>query len=412
MMNTVISQTAASMLDAPSADRAAPIHVAMIEPVGGYGGMQSYDYDLCNAIGSLGVRITLYTCEHSPPRAAGFETVVAFRKVFGKGSKIVRGCRYFVGLWRSLFAARAKPNACVHFHFFRSSLLEYLSVGLARLLGLPVIITVHDVESLCGTTSGLLKRRTYDGANALIAHNQTTRNELQSDLRIDAEKIAIVPHGHYLRASAGLCSREAARQQLGLQQDDRVLLFFGQIKRVKGLDLLLKALPEVVRSIPRVRLLIAGRMWKDDFDVYRNIIEELGLQSIVSAHIRYITDEETGVFFSAADLVALPYLKIYQSGVLLLAMSHERAVLASDLPGMCEIITDDVDGMLFRTADVPDLARRLIDGLADDEQRNRIAAAGYEMARRRFDWSVIGDKTIDVYRTVLQSRTNAASPVS
>ena len=92
-----------------------------------------------------------------------------------------------------------------------------------------------------------------------------------------------------------------------------------------------------------------------------------GYERIVR-HIRFIPDEDVGDYYAAADLVVLPYRKIYQSAVLLMALSHGRAVLVSDLPGMTDIVEHGRNGWVFREGDVADLEEKLGELLADGER--------------------------------------------
>jgi glycosyltransferase involved in cell wall biosynthesis len=174
-------------------------------------------------------------------------------------------------------------------------------------------------------------------------------------------------------------------------------LFFGQIKKVKGLDLLLKALPEVVNKHPKVLVVIAGKVWKDDYSAYRKIIEESGLQDYCIERIHYISNEEVPLYFASADLVVLPYRKIYQSGVLLMAMSYAKPVLAADLDGMREIIRDNETGFLFRQGNARALSERIQQVLQNPAEMDRIALKGYEHVRSNFSWEGIGARTAECY---------------
>jgi glycosyltransferase involved in cell wall biosynthesis len=175
----------------------------------------------------------------------------------------------------------------------------------------------------------------------------------------------------------------------------------GQIKDVKGLDILIEAFPEVARKVPEVTLLIAGRPWKTDFSAYQTLINRLGINDKCVLHIRYIPNDQLPSYFAAADIVVLPYRKIYQSGVILLAMSSRRAVVVSDIPGMTEMITDEQNGYLFAAGSAASLADRLIRALHDDLGRASVAARALEYVRQNHDWEQIGEQTASLYRTVL-----------
>lgn len=136
-------------------------------------------------------------------------------------------------------------------------------------------------------------------------------------------------------------------------------MFFGQIKDVKGLDILLKGFALARTMDASLRLLIGGRVWKTDFSKYQEIIESHGLAPYCALHIHHIPDAEVPCFYRRADLVVLPHLRIYQSDVDLGAMSYGSAVLVSDIAGMLEAVVDESTSFVFRSRDARHLAQRI-----------------------------------------------------
>ena len=376
----------------------------MIEPVGGHGGMNYYDFGLCDGLVDAGIRPTLYTCDETtvPPNLR-FVVQSVYRRIFGRDPAWRRGLRYVAGSCRALVGARWNGIRIAHFHIFQISALELFNVLLAKLLLTRVVITAHDVEAFRGEWS-LIKSSVYALADCVIAHNQVSQRELIRVLQLPESKIHVIPHGNYLGQIGKLTDGAEARACLKLAAESRVLLFFGQIKEVKGLELLLDALAVVKDTVPEVVLVIAGKMWGQEFSVYQSQIDRLGLADHCISHIRYIADAEVADYYTAADLVVLPYKKIYQSGVILMAMSYGKPVLASDLDGMSEVIEDRVTGFLFRSDDAQDLASKLIAVLADRPQMAAVGARGEDLMRARYGWTQIGRLTAECYRAALQRR--------
>lgn len=371
--------------------------IAIIEPVGGHGGMNYYDFGLARGLANAGCNVILYTCtETDLPNDATFTCVRSFHGIYGNAPKWLRGGRYVRDLLLSLLDAKKRGCKIVHFHFFHAGTMEALTMRIVRVIGLKTVLTVHDVESFAGEGSVVSARKIFGAADRLIAHNSVSRSELVNRLGIAPERIDIVPHGHYLAFVNNIPSREQSRMHLGLS-DEMVLLFFGQIKQVKGLDVLLDALAIMKPNKNKLRLLIAGKVWKDDFKKYAEQIKKLGLVDIVQTDIRYIPDDQASVYYAASDLVVLPYRRIYQSGVLLMAMSYGRAVLTSDLPGMTEIVCDGKNGFLFKSEDAQSLADRLTMILHDPDSVVRVAEAGLKTACTDHDWNRIGRMTWESY---------------
>lgn len=375
--------------------------VSIIEPVGGHGGMNYYDFGLAGGLANAGVNVTLYTCDKTQaPRLSGFVCKKPFKGIYGKSNKYVRGLRYAGGLLAALFDSVLKGASVSHFHFFHFTGIEYMSVLLARLVGLSVVVTVHDVESFSGDSTSERAAKTLGLASRIIVHNNVSAAEVVSKVGIPAEKISIIPHGNYLPYVDECVSTEDARAKLSIEKSRKVVLFFGQIKEVKGLDLLLSSLKAVIDRDHSVQLVVAGKVWKDDFSKYADIISRNGLEENVRLDVRYIPDDEAPLYYRAADLVVLPYRRIYQSGVLLMAMSYGRSVVVSDLPGMTEVVTDGETGFVFRSEDEEALAAALIRALADNQARDDVATRGLQLMKSKYDWGSIGAKTHSVYREV------------
>jgi len=381
-----------------------PLRVAIIEPVGGHGGMDYYDFSLAGGLASAGVIVSLYTCRQTRPPATpvSFRLYRPFVLIYGGAPRVLRAAMFLIGLLSSLIHARLRNIRIVHLHLFDTSILQLACLVCAKAMGMRTVVTAHDVESLAGGQAGRLARRIYDLADRVIAHNQVSSQALVDMIGISVDKIFIIPHGHYVH-DVTVVDKRVAREQLGLTQQGPVILFFGQIKHVKGLDVLLRALPAVVAKHPDVILMIAGKVWKTDLGEYVALINQFGLEQHVKLDIRYIPNEDVASYYGAADVVVLPYRKIYQSGVLLMAMSYRKPVVVSDIPGMLEIIKDVVNGFVFRSENHRHLEKILNQMLDQPEERDRVAALGYETVIKQHGWDRVGRLTREAYQSVLDS---------
>jgi glycosyltransferase involved in cell wall biosynthesis len=302
----------------------------------------------------------------------------------------------------ALAKAVTNGDKVCHLHLFHGEMQELALVVMSKLCGRKVIVTVHDVESFSPLAiSRTMIDKVYRLADRLVVHNQVSKCELVEKLRVSPARIDIVPSGNYMNEACEGSNPVQARRALGIGETNRVVLFFGQIKDVKGLDILIEALPAVAHQIPEVTLLIAGRPWKNDFSLYERLIDDLGIRNRCVLHIRYIPNDELAHYFAAADVVVLPYRRIYQSAVILMAMSYGRAVVVSDLPGMTEMVTDGRNGYVFAQGSKDDLAKQLVRALKDDEGRKQLAEHALEYIQANHDWTQIGEKTARVYRNVL-----------
>ena len=138
------------------------------------------------------------------------------------------------------------------------------------------------------------------------------------------------------------------------------ILFFGFVKHYKGLDILLQAMPIVLKQLPELKLVIAGDVYGDKH-VYYDLIDKLGIKDNVELHFKYIPDEQLEEFFEASDVCALPYRTATQSGVAQMAFAHEVPVIATQVGGIQEVVIDGENGLLVPPEDPTALAAKIVE---------------------------------------------------
>jgi glycosyltransferase involved in cell wall biosynthesis len=151
--------------------------------------------------------------------------------------------------------------------------------------------------------------------------------------------------GDFYAQTALQTNKESAKQEFGFQTDDDVLLFFGYVRKYKGLDILLRAMPAIVREHPRVKLLIAGEFY-DDPQPYHELIQALALEKHVQMINRFVPNEEVAKFYAACDAVMLPYRSATQSGILGIAYGFERPVIITNVGGLAESVDEGKTGFV------------------------------------------------------------------
>lgn len=378
---------------------------AMIEPVGGHAGAHYYDFGLARGLLAAGCRVSLYTCdETADPAIPGLGFFPFYRRIYGQENRWLRALHYIRGTLAALRKAAASGEMICHYQVFNDLIPETIVIALARLFLRKVVLTVHDVSSLAGPVTRKRKMTgwIYRQADWIIVHNKVSLRELES-LGVPSARMRVIAHGNYLDSMREMGPSAEARRILDIGESARVVLFFGQIRQEKGLDLLIESLPEVAREVPELVCLIAGRPWKTEFAGYESLIDELGVRARCRLHIGFVPDEEVATYYAAADVVALPYRRIYQSGVLMMAMTYGRPVVVSDLPGMTEVVTGGVNGYVFAQGSKDELARTLIRALRDGAERQRVAARASEYIQEHHDWSRIGRETAELFDAVIAS---------
>ena len=154
-------------------------------------------------------------------------------------------------------------------------------------------------------------------------------------------------------------SRDISRQELNLSDNDKVILFFGYVRKYKGLDILIEALPEAIRQIPELKLLIVGEFY-DDVSSYITRIEKLGLKNNVVLVNKFVPNEEVAKFYAAADVTVLPYRSATQSAVLNVSYSFGKPVIATRVGGLSEFVIDGYTGIIVDPGNKENLTMGII----------------------------------------------------
>jgi len=325
--------------------------------------------------------------------------------------KIGRVAAYY---WRLIhYAAAAKPKV---FHILWNNKFELFDRTLLmlyyELLGKKVVLTAHNVNigrrDLNDSWLNRFSLKIQYGLSAhIFVHTEKMKSELVSDFCIPESKVGVIPFGINNTVPNTALSIAEAKRQLGIDGGDRALLFFGNIAPYKGLEYLISAFTEILERDPSYRLIIVGKP-KGSEDYWNQIqqsIERNGIRDRVVEKIEYVPDEETELFFKAADVLILPYTRIFQSGVLLLGYSFGLPAIAADVGTLKEEIIEGQTGFVFKPQDSSDLASVICKYFESELFRNletrRIEIKEY--ANERYSWNKVAAITTRVYSNLLKS---------
>jgi glycosyltransferase involved in cell wall biosynthesis len=218
---------------------------------------------------------------------------------------------------------------------------------------------------------------------------------------LDPRKIFVVPHGSdEVFSGDGSVSKADARRDLGISSEKRVILFFGFIKRYKGLEHLVAAFEEVKRRLPEAFLLVAGQIYRADkegYEFYSRLFDGLKGRPDVLCVPQYIPVESIGAYFAASDVVVLPYVKTYTSGVLLAAYAAGRPVVVTDSGGLAEAVEEGKSGYVVPPGDVPALAAAIESVFENSEKSEGMGRHAKTLADTTYSWREAARKTADLY---------------
>jgi glycosyltransferase involved in cell wall biosynthesis len=325
-------------------------------------------------------------------------------------NKISRISLYYAKLIR--YAATAQPRI---FHILWNNKFEYFDRTLLmlyyRLLGKRIVLTVHNVNAgRRDLTDSRLNRLTlraqYRLAHHIFVHTQKMKGEIVEEFGVRDTRVTVIPFGINNAVPNTSLTSVDAKKRLGLNESQKAVLFFGRITPYKGLEYLISAFRQAQSHHDDCRLIIAGR--PDNCEKYWSAIREGLRKDVESGRVlvraSFIPDEETEVYFKAADLLVLPYKDVYQSGVLFLAHSFGLPVLAADVGSLKDDIVEGKTGLVFRPEDPSDLAKAIERYFASDLYADLDARRPeiQDYANERHSWDVVGQMTMKVYADLLQ----------
>jgi glycosyltransferase involved in cell wall biosynthesis len=177
--------------------------------------------------------------------------------------------------------------------------------------------------------------------DAFVTMSEKVLNDLKTFTKKPSKQIV---HPLYDNFGEAL-PKASAREKLGLAADDKIILFFGFIRKYKGLDILLEAMNDSRIRNANIKLLVAGEFYEDR-KFYDELIAQLNISSQLILRTEFISDSEVGYYLSAADFVIQPYRNATQSGVTPLAYHYEKPMLVTNVGGLPDLVPDGKVGLI------------------------------------------------------------------
>jgi D-inositol-3-phosphate glycosyltransferase len=411
------------------------VHACPLAKLGGRdsGGMNVYVRELARDLGARGIEVDVFTRwrEKDDPRI----------QQLGPNARVVHIETGPIAYWPKMdvyehldefterllthVAADGRSYDLIHAHY-------WLSAKVARMLeprwNVPTIQMFH--------TLGLVKREVMDEdidgesdvrvdierdavrrSAAVVAASDIEFQELRRLYRADRARVRVIPCGvdpavfHPVR-------QVDAREKLGRDQCERLILFVGRIEQIKGIDVLLRALALLFFRRPDLRpevcLLVVGGALDPGDDApetdkileLRRLVHEHRMESNV-AFVGSRDQEDLALYYAAADLCAVPSLTESFGLVALEAMACGTPVVGTRVGGLQTVIEDGESGILVPAGDYQALAEAMSQVLTDARLRMHLAHGARDRAER-FTWRSVGDQMIDLYDDVLRAADRAA----
>jgi glycosyltransferase involved in cell wall biosynthesis len=326
--------------------------------------------------------------------------------------KIARVARYY---WRLIgYAATARPRI---FHVLWNNKFEFvdriLLMAYYRLLRRRIVLTAHNVnirkrDNCDSWLNRLSLRIQYHLAHHIFLHTERMKSELLADFGVPKNKTSVIPFGINNTIPNSSMTTIDAKRMLGVHSSDKVMLCFGQIAPYKGLEYLVDAFSELAKKDDTYRLIIAGKVKQGQTEYWNRIrrrIDDIETRSQIIQRIEHIPDEEVELYLKAADVLIVPYIHIFQSGVPFLGYSFGLPVIATDVGSLREDIVEGKTGFVCQPRDSSDLARTIDkyfkSELFRDLENRRFEIKEY--ANERYSWNKVAAITTAVYSNLVSS---------
>jgi glycosyltransferase involved in cell wall biosynthesis len=362
-----------------------------------------YDHLLAAALSRAGAEVDLLTSRfvYGPvPEARGYATREVFYRSSGRAGLGSRRRLPLKALSHGPDMIRVRSRLAeadvAHWQWVALPSADRLLLG-PRPGGRPRAFTLHYPLPEPGQRRALAaQRRLLSRFDAVISHTEAGARRLIADVGLEPERVHVIPHGpldYLTELEPGPLPAELNGAE------GPVILFFGLLRDYKGVDTLLEAFARMDSSTG-AELWIAGMPRMPLEPLYELAGRAPGTVRFLP---RFIPDPEIPALLRRADVLALPYRAIEQSGVLHAGLAFGKPMVLGDVGGFSEVGARGAARLV--PPDDPDaLASELTELVADRAQRDRLAAAAREAARGEFGWDAIATRTIELYRAIISGR--------
>lgn len=371
--------------------------IAMIGPVHPYkGGIAHYTDLLCRALREDGNEVQLYSFKFQYPKLL-YKKPQKDMKSSGFGTNDADFCIHTLNPFNWIKVAgrikKQKPELIIlqWWHPYFAPCFWSICKLLRREKILFVCHNVFPHERF--PLDRLLTKWTLGCGRYFITQSKMDARDLLS-VKHDAV-YRVTPHPTYGMFCRQGMSMQKAREQLQIDQGQRVLLFFGFVRKYKGLQYLLEAMKLLKERDFKVQLWVVGDFGEDK-DEYVEQIRTFEIGDQVQMVQGYVPDDEVEKYFAASDLVVLPYLSATQSGIVQIAFGFEKPVLVTEVGGLPDVVTNGKTGYVVEPRSAEMIAEAIMDYYINN--RREAFVSQIEKEKDRFSWKTFVDILMEMVR--------------
>ena len=362
------------------------------------GGIANLNEALCSHLNANGIKteIVSFTLQYPTVLFPGKTQMETSAQHFEfKITQLINSINPTSWIKTVVYIKNKKPDMVVFRYWlpFMAPCLGFIARKL-RKHGLPVVAIADNViphEKRIGDVS--LTKYFIQSCDAFIVMSDKVADDIK--LFNPKKPVSITPHPIY-SIFGDKVSRDEACEKLNLDKGFKYLLFFGFIRKYKGLDILLQAMPLIKNK--NLKLIVAGEFYESK-EEYLKLIKEHHLENAIIMRDEYIPKDDVRFYFSAADLIVQPYRSATQSGVTQIAYSFDKPMVVTNVGGLPDMVTDGVSGF------VTDVNPNAIANAVDRFYVEQLAipfTAGVQSEKNKFGWDKMIATVKDIYQTLLK----------
>jgi len=372
------------------------------------GEVNEYGYSLAVSLVQAGLNVTM-VCDKDYNLEKHFNVVFKPKKIFygyiKTEEKLVKGLKYIISFIVLIFTLlKERPNI-IHIQWFKFTYFELFLFQFLKLFNIKIVYTCHDVIP---PDASKLEVKFYSGMfnkmDLIFTHSEVSRKEIINQFHIDENKIRKITFGNYnIVADNYNKDKLKSRESLGLSTNDNIIMFFGSIRKYKGLEILINAFRKTkeINGVQRLKLIIAGGGFCKFFRLANEHLDYIKNNRDIILDIDYCDYNRMGQYFAATDLVVLPYKRISMSAVLATSLSFGRPIIATEVGGLPEYIIPNETGFIIPSNDVDMMVQTIIDAFKNKDQLLKMGRKCREYADKIMSWEIVAKETIEGYKYVL-----------
>jgi glycosyltransferase involved in cell wall biosynthesis len=280
---------------------------------------------------------------------------------------------------------------------------------LLKTLRIPLIITQHEVnieKRFFQIRTLFYEKPLYKLADVIIVHSEFARNQFKLK-GIEENHIITLPHGVH---SPPLVDKFQSRDMIEIDHEAKVILFLGFILPHKGIEYVIAALPNIIQRFPKTLFIVAGETKDVGYlQALKKLVEEQDLHMNVK-FTGYVPEDQLNIYLSSADVVALPYSSITQSGILPLAVGAGIPVVASAVGGLKEVLKKHFVGLLVPPTDVEKITQAVVKLLSNASLYQLIIKNELNLAKQ-WSWKNVSKNHVLIYRHLARFKKQQSSQI-